>query len=424
MSKNSSIQSLRGMRNILPPTSSKLNRLKSTIGDMLQQFGYQPWDLPILEKTTLFQRSIGEETDVVSKEMYTFADRHGESITLRPEATAGVVRTVIEEGLLQQPQRLYVEGPMFRYERPQHGRYRQFTQISVEAFGFDGPLLDAELLIIGAHLFRELGFLEHLTLEINTIGQVEERRAFQTALVAYLQQHREHLDDDSIRRLERNPLRILDSKHPDVQKVLDNAPILFDFLGESSRTHFQSVCTLLESMGIAYHHNHRLVRGLDYYNHTVFEWTTDALGAQGTICAGGRYDGLVEQLGGKATPAAGFAFGIDRILLLTEQSNPISPPKPCAYAMILDERYAPNMLQLCNAIRCNLGVSVIFHPQITSLKSQMKKADQSGAQFALIIGEGEQQAGLVTIKNLHNGQQRQVRQDNIIHEIKQELDHD
>ncbi|MBV7434294.1 histidine--tRNA ligase [Cardiobacteriaceae bacterium TAE3-ERU3] len=407
MSKIEPIQSLRGMRNILPPESSKLFILKQIIAETLQQFGYQPWEIPVLEKTALFKRSIGEETDVVSKEMYTFNDRNDESITLRPEATAGVVRTMIEEGLLQQPQRLYVEGPMFRYERPQKGRYRQFTQISVEAFGFDDPALDAELIFIGAKLFERLGFLDQVQLEYNTIGTLEERREYQKALVIYLRQHIESLDEDSVRRLETNPLRILDSKNPQVQKVLDDAPVLDDFLGEASQEHFSRVCALLDELGIAYQRNKRLVRGLDYYNHSVFEWTTDALGAQGTICAGGRYDALVEQLGGKPTPAAGFAFGIDRILLLAEQQGQIKPESVLAYGIALGVEQQAPMMDLCARLRQQLNMKVVFHPQNQSMKAQMKKADQSGAIFAMIMGDGERAEGVVTLKNLRTGEQTQ-----------------
>ena len=410
MSKIDPIQSLRGMRNILPPESTKLFILKQIIAETLQQFGYQPWEIPVLEKTALFKRSIGEETDVVSKEMYTFNDRNDESITLRPEATAGVVRTMIEEGLLQQPQRLYVEGPMFRYERPQKGRYRQFTQISVEAFGFDDPALDAELIFIGAKLFERLGFLDQVQLEYNTIGTLKERHAYQIALVEYLRGHIDALDEDSVRRLETNPLRILDSKNKAVQSVLDGAPVLDDYLGESSQAHFAQVCALLDTLNIAYRRNPRLVRGLDYYNHSVFEWTTDALGAQGTICAGGRYDALVEQLGGKPTPAAGFAFGIDRILLLAEQKGQIVERPALVYGIAMGQEQQAEMMSLCARLRDELGSKIIFHPQNQSLKAQMKKADQSGATFAMIMGDGEREEGVITLKNLRNGEQKQYKE--------------
>lgn len=418
MSKVAPIQSLRGMRNILPPESTQLASLKKIIADTLQQFGYQPWELPLLEKTALFKRSIGEETDVVSKEMYTFDDRNGESITLRPEATAGVVRTMIEEGLLQQPQRLYVEGPMFRYERPQKGRYRQFTQVSVEAFGFDNAALDAELVLIGATLFKRLGFLDKVQLEYNTIGTLEERREYQKVLVSYLRNHVDALDEDSVRRLESNPLRILDSKNPAVQAVLDDAPVLDDYLGEESQNHFAHACQLLNALGIAYKRNPRLVRGLDYYNHSVFEWTTDALGAQGTICAGGRYDALVEQLGGKPTPAAGFAFGIDRILLLAMQGNSLDEVPVLAYCMALGDEQQAAVMQLCMKLRDQIDAPIMFHPQNQSLKAQMKKADQSGARFAIIMGESERESGMVTLKNLATGEQSQCDEAALIEQLK------
>lgn len=418
MGRENTIRSVRGMRNILPPQAEKLATLKQTIARTLQQFGYQPWDLPILERTELFQRSIGADTDVVSKEMYTFTDRNGDSLTLRPEGTAGVVRTMIEEGLLQQPQRLYIEGPMFRHERPQAGRYRQFTQISVEAFGFSDAALDAELIQIGATLFARLGFLEHITLEYNTIGTPAERQAYQRELVAYLRGHAQQLDDDSRRRLDTNPLRILDSKNDDVQRLLDAAPLLDDYLGADSKAHFARVTNLLDALGIKHQRNPRLVRGLDYYSHSVFEWTTDALGAQGTICAGGRYDGLIEQLGGKATPAAGFAFGIDRILLLSEQFADCEPEPILAYAIALGEAQQAGVMALCARLRETLDARIVFHPQEQSLKAQLKKADQSGAHFALIIGEGEQVEARISVKDLKAGEQRACTEPELIQLLK------
>ncbi|UJF23801.1 histidine--tRNA ligase [Suttonella sp. R2A3] len=415
MSNSAAIQSVRGMRTILPPESEKLAQLSTLVHEILSGFAYQPWSLPLLEKTALFQRTIGEETDIVAKEMYTFADRKGESLSLRPEATAGVVRAMIQEGLLQQPQRLFVEGPMFRYERPQKDRYRQFTQISVEAFGYASPALDVELMLIGDALFSRLGVREQVSLEINSIGQLDERRAYQADLVAYLTQHKDQLDDDSIRRLETNPLRILDSKNAQVQAVLEGAPLLEDALGEESRQHFKDVCAMLDALGVAYVINPRLVRGLDYYNHSVFEWTTQALGAQGTVCAGGRYDGLVEQLGGKPTPAAGFAFGIDRILSLAEQAKPFSPPTPLVYAIALESAQQTTVLSLCQSIRQAVpSARVVFHPEVQGMKSQMKKADRSGAHFALIVGEGEAAEGNVTMKNLTDGSQHTVAQADVV----------
>ena len=398
------IQSVRGMRDIVAPYSLQLERLHAVAHAVLQRYGYLPAQFPLLEKTGLFARTIGEETDIVSKEMYTFLDRNNESLTLRPEATAGVVRAMIENGLLQQMQRLYVEGPMFRYERPQKGRYRQFTQISVEAFGMAGAALDAELMAIGAALFRELGIYDKVALEINTIGLPEERRAFQQALVAYLGKHTEALDEDSRRRLTTNPLRILDSKNAGVQAVLDDAPVLADYLGDASQEHFATVKTLLDALGIAYRVNPRLVRGLDYYCHSVFEWTTTALGAQGTVCAGGRYDGLVEQLGGKPTPAAGFAFGVDRIALLAEEALWVDT-SPDVYAVATDAQWMPQLLAACEHLRGH-GLRVVVQSDVQSLKNQLKKADKSGARHVLIIGDDEAARDVLTLKTLASGEQQ------------------
>lgn len=399
-------QSVRGMRDIFPPYALQLERLHAITHTLLQRYGYLPAQTPLLEKTGLFARSIGEETDIVSKEMYTFADRNDESLTLRPEATAGLVRALIENGMLQQVQRLYVEGPMFRYERPQKGRYRQFTQISVEAFGMADPALDVELMAVSAALFRELGVYDKVTLEINSIGLPEERRTYQQVLVAYLQKHAQALDDDSKRRLTTNPLRILDSKDSGVQQILDDAPVLGDYLGEVSSAHFAKVKQLLDTLGIAYRENPRLVRGLDYYCHSVFEWTTTALGAQGTVCAGGRYDGLVEQLGGKATPAAGFAFGVDRIALLCEESLAVSAAAQ-VYAIAADAALMPELLKACEALRAS-GVRVVVQTEHQSLKNQLKKADKSGAAHALILGAEEAANAVFTLKTLASGEQRSL----------------
>ena len=399
------IQSLRGMNDVFPPEASHLQQLHDLIHAVLARYAYRPLQLPLLEQTGLFKRAVGEETDVVSKEMYTFCDRNDESITLRPEATAGVVRAMIQHGKLQQPQRVYAEGPMFRYERPQKGRSRQFSQVSVEAFGMAGAALDAELIAICADLFRRLGVLDLLTLELNTIGLAEERHAFQQALVAYLQNHLDALDDDSRRRLTTNPLRILDSKNPTVQQVLDGAPILDDYLGEASRNHFAQLCALLDALGIAWQRNPRLVRGLDYYCHTVFEWTTDALGAQGTVTAGGRYDGLIEQLGGKPTPAAGFAFGIERIMLLAQQRDIFHMPQPLVYAIATADAHLSLLLPLVQTLRAR-GLSVVAHNQIQPLKTQIRKADQEGAYYALIIGDDEAATHSAALKNLRDGSQQ------------------
>lgn len=403
------IQSLRGMNDILPPHSSKRARLLQIIRQLLQQFGYLPAELPLLEKTQLFKRTIGGETDIVSKEMYSFDDRNQESITLRPEATAGAVRAMIENGRLQQITRLFVEGPMFRYEKPQEGRSRQFTQVSVECFGLANPSLDAELIAIGHELFTQLNIREVVSLEINSIGLAAERKAYQAALVQFLSAHIEDLDEDSKRRLQTNPLRILDSKDAKTQEILNQAPLLHDYLGEESKAHFAQVCGILEKLGIAYHINPRLVRGLDYYCHTVFEWTTRELGAQGTICAGGRYDGLVEQLGGKATPAAGFAFGIERIFMLWENMRPMDMSYPDIYILATGiEEQAEAMRWAMEIRRARPDWQIIVHHQLQALKKQFAKADAAQAHFVLVFGSEEVQQGLATLKNLATGEQQQL----------------
>lgn len=403
------IQSLRGMNDILPPISAKRSQLLQKIRQLLQQFGYLPAELPLLEKTALFKRTIGGETDIVSKEMYSFDDRNQENITLRPEATAGAVRAVIENGLLQQVNRLFVEGPMFRYEKPQEGRSRQFTQVSVECFGLASASLDAELIAIGHELFSALGIHEFVTLEINSIGLASERKAYQAALVAFLNQHHEALDEDSKRRLSTNPLRILDSKDTNTQQILQQAPLLADYLGEQSQAHFALLCQLLEALGIAYRINPRLVRGLDYYCHTVFEWTTQELGAQGTICAGGRYDGLVEQLGGKPTPAAGFAFGIERIFMLWEKMQPIDEVRPDFYVLATGEaEQAVALTWAMQMRRARPEWQVVVHHQLQALKKQFAKADSAGARFALVFGSEEVAQSCATLKNLATGEQQQL----------------
>lgn len=400
------IQSIRGMRDILPPESDLREQLMNKIHHKLHQFGYLPADLPLLEKTALFQRTIGSETDVVTKEMYTFLDRSEESVTLRPEATAGAVRAIIEQGRAQQVQRLYVEGAMFRYERPQKGRYRQFSQVSVESFGVKSAAQDVELIQLAYELFQELGLISLVRLELNTIGLPEERQLFQKDLVAYLQNHRQELDEDSQRRLETNPLRILDSKDPQVQACLDAAPALLDYLGSESQQHFEQVTTLLNALDIPWRLNPRLVRGLDYYCHTVFEWTTDALGAQSAVCAGGRYDGLVEQLGGAATPAAGFAFGVDRILLLLEQNAIWQARRPLIYMVIASFAEQAMAMQWAAKLRQQFpDDAIVLHNDYQSLKNQFKKADKSGADFVLVFGEQERENQQVNCKDLQSGAQ-------------------
>lgn len=321
MAKN--IQAIRGMNDYLPEETALWQRIEGTLKQVLGSYGYSEIRLPIVEQTPLFKRAIGEVTDVVEKEMYTFEDRNGESLTLRPEGTAGCVRAGIEHGLLyNQEQRLWYIGPMFRYERPQKGRYRQFHQLGAEVFGLQGPDIDAELILLTARWWKALGIAEHVKLELNSIGSLEARANYRDALVAFLEQHVEVLDEDCKRRMYSNPLRVLDSKNPEVQALLNDAPRLSEYLDEESRAHFAGLCELLAQAGIPYTVNERLVRGLDYYNRTVFEWVTTSLGAQGTVCAGGRYDGLVEQLGGRATPAVGFAMGLERLVLLVQAVNP------------------------------------------------------------------------------------------------------
>lgn len=407
------ISSVRGMRTIYGAEALQYEALFEVIHEILHTHAYQPMHLPLLEKTRLFQRAVGEETDVVSKEMYTFNDRNDESLTLRPEATAGVVRAMIENGLLQQPQRVYAEGPMFRYERPQEGRYRQFYQVSVEAFGSASPVLDVELIGLCEALFQRLNIREMVTLEINTIGLAEERKKYQEALVTYLAQHQDKLDADSQRRLTTNPLRILDSKDPQTQALLNDAPILDDYLGEGSRRHFAEVCDLLRHLNIPFKRNSRLVRGLDYYNHTVFEWTTEALGAQGTITAGGRYDGLVEQLGGAPTPAMGFAFGVDRIALLAQKVGALKSASLAVYAMSNEMSAFPHLLTAVNGLRAK-GLSVYLSAEATPFKKQFAKADKSGAEFVLLVGEDEVKNSVYTLKNLRDGQQKTLNLDELL----------
>ena len=359
----------------------------------------------MVEKTALFKRSIGEVTDIVEKEMYTFDDRNGDSMTLRPEGTAGCVRAAIQQGLLTVPRRLWYAGPMFRYERPQKGRYRQFHQVGVESFGIDTPDMDAQLILLCARLWRQLGIADCVELQLNSIGSAQARRTYRAALVDYLQGHVDALDEDSQRRLLSNPLRILDSKSPDTQAVLDGAPTLEDFLDDESRTDFARLCELLQAAGVTYVINRRLVRGLDYYNKTVFEWVTDHLGAQGTVCAGGRYDGLVEQLGGKATPAVGFAMGMERlVLLLREQGVVADTAAVDVYVVAVGN--AAECLALVTTERVREAqpqLRIVQHTGGGSFKSQMKKADKSGARLALIWGEDEVAAQVVTIKSLREG---------------------
>ncbi|MDX1695941.1 MAG: histidine--tRNA ligase [Ketobacteraceae bacterium] len=398
------IKAIRGMNDILPQQAVTWRYLEDSVRRVLNSYGYGEIRLPIVEYTDLFKRSIGEVTDIVEKEMYTFEDRNGESLTLRPEGTAGCVRAGEEHGLLyNQVQRLWYTGPMFRYERPQKGRYRQFHQIGVETFGLQGPDVDAEVILMTARLWRELGLMDHVTLQLNSLGSNEARAAYKQGLVDYLSARRDQLDEDSLRRLESNPLRILDSKNPEMQALLADAPSLLDHLDEESRTHFEQLKAVLDQAGVRYEVNPRLVRGLDYYCKTVFEWVTDALGAQGTVCAGGRYDGLVEQLGGKPTPAVGFAMGIERLVLLLETLTDDSrfSNTPDFYIMGMGEAGQQQALLLAEKVREMLPQArVLTHCGGGKFKKQMKKADDSGARFALILGEEEIASQTVGVKFL------------------------
>ncbi|MDY6815371.1 MAG: histidine--tRNA ligase [Pseudomonadota bacterium] len=410
------IQAIRGMNDILPEQTPVWQFVETVVRRVLRQYGYQEIRMPIVEQTDLFRRSIGEVTDIVEKEMYTFEDRNGDSLTLRPEGTAGCVRAAEEHGLLfNQTRRLWYMGPMFRHERPQKGRYRQFHQIGVECFGMSGPDIDAELLILTARLWQALGLPGHTRLEINSIGTAESRRIYRSALVDYLSQYKPELDADSQRRLETNPLRILDSKDAGTRKILENAPRLDDYLDEESRAHFERLRELLDAAGIEYAVNPALVRGLDYYGKTVFEWITDSLGAQGTICAGGRYDGLVEQLGGKPTFAVGFAMGIERLILLLETLDLIPDhvnSNADVYVTAMGEGSVAQALALAEQLRNQLpDYVVVTHCGGGSFKSQMKKADKSGARYAVILGENEIAGGTAGLKPLRSDEsQREIPQ--------------
>ena len=404
------IQAVRGMNDILPADSSAWQYLEDVLRKVVHAYGFSEIRLPLLEKTELFKRSIGEVTDIVEKEMYTFEDRNGDSLTLRPEGTASCVRACMQHGLLHnQIQRLWYAGPMFRHERPQKGRYRQFHQVGVEAFGMAGPDIDAEMILMTARMWKYLE-LSDVTLQINSLGTPAARASYREALVAYLGDHADALDEDSTRRLASNPLRILDSKNPDMQALIGNAPSLPDYLDDESRAHFAGLCEMLEAAGVAYELNPRLVRGLDYYSKTVFEWVTDQLGAQGTICAGGRYDGLVEYLGGKPTPAFGFALGLERLLVLLQAGAAELPDSsPQVYMVMVGDKAARRGLVFADELRDSI-------PQLRlqlncgggSFKSQFKRADKSGARFALVIGDEEVEAQTVSLKPLREKAEQEV----------------
>jgi histidyl-tRNA synthetase len=410
--KAQALTAVKGMNDLLPPASAQWEWLEGKVRGLMARHAYRNLRTPIVEHTSLFVRGLGEVTDIVEKEMYSFEDRlNGEQLTLRPESTAGVVRAVVEHNMLYDGgKRLYYMGPMFRHERPQRGRYRQFHQIGAEALGFPGAELDAELILLAATLWQELG-LHDVRLELNSLGQPDERAAHRTALIAHLEAHADVLDEEAKRRLHSNPLRILDTKNPAMQAVVEAAPKLIDFLGEASLAHFSAVKGILDASGVAYRINPRLVRGMDYYNLTVFEFVTDRLGSQGTICGGGRYDYLIEQVGGKPAPAVGWALGVERVLeLLKEQGTLPEAVGPDVYAIVPDAAALPVVFKTIQILRAQ-GVSVQMHAAhgmaagegMGSMKSQFKKADGSGAQFALIFGGDELARGEVTLKSLRDG---------------------
>ena len=397
----SKVTAIRGMNDALPGASARWEQLEARVREWLRTYGYRNMRAPILEHTRLFTRGIGEVTDIVEKEMYSFTDSlNGESLTMRPEFTAGMVRAAIEHNLLyDRPQRVYAMGPVFRHERPQRGRYRQFHQIDVEALGLAGPDIDAELIVMVSRLWKLLGITD-VQLEINSLGQGDERAAHRAALIKHLEQHKDILDEDGLRRMYTNPLRVLDTKNPAMQAMADSAPKLFDFLGETSRAHFDGVCARLTDAGVPYRLNPRMVRGLDYYNLTVFEWVTDKLGAQATVCGGGRYDGLIELLGGKAAPAVGFAIGMERLLDLWGQYQPeVALPECEVYVVHQGDEAQRRAALLAESLR-DAGMSVIVHAGAASFKSQFKRADASAASIAVILGGDELAAGVASVKML------------------------
>lgn len=422
------IQAVKGMNDLLPVvqkdfklTAALWQAFEDVVALWTRSFGYSQIRTPMVEQTGLFVRSIGEETDVVGKEMYTFADSNDKlSLSLRPEGTASCLRAVVEHNLLyNNPQKLWYIGPMFRRERPQKGRYRQFHQVGVEALGFDGPDVDAELIAMSANLWERLGIREHLTLELNTLGNQQERAAHRTALIAYLQQHEAILDEDSRRRMHTNPLRVLDTKNPDLQAMANAAPRLTDYLGDESLAHYNTLKSMLDVLGIHYVENPRLVRGLDYYNLTVFEWTTDKLGSQATVCGGGRYNGLIEELGGKPAPAIGFALGIERLLLLVQEFGNLKVnAAPDIYVLHQGEGSSLTAMQNATILR-EAGLSVYLHCGDQSLKAQLKKADASGAAFAVIVAQEEMLNNTLTVKNLRTHEQQTVAANAVLQLIQQ-----
>jgi histidyl-tRNA synthetase len=409
------------MNDLLPDVVDRWRVVEEAAREVLLAYGYREIRLPIVEKSELFARSIGSLTDIVEKEMYSFEDRSGDNLTLRPEGTAGCVRAGIENGFLHnQIQRLWYAGPMFRHERPQKGRYRQFHQIGVEAFGIESPDVDAELILMCVRLWRKLG-LEGLTLQINSLGTLAARTEYRRELLLYLETKRDRLDEDSLRRLDKNPLRILDSKNPDMQGVIAEAPSLMDHLDDDSRKHFERLREYLTQADVSFTVNPRLVRGLDYYTRTVFEWTTDRLGAQAAVCAGGRYDGLVEQLGGRPAPAAGFAVGLERLVELLAQQEEAHGVRPQAYLVLLGEAAEKQGMALAERLR-DVGVRIELNCGAGSLKAQLKRADRSGARFALILGDEEVKIGSVAVKDLRQAEsQESVTQAAVADYLKQKI---
>jgi len=415
------LRTVRGMHDVLPPESAAWQWLEGEIRALMAAYGYAEIRTPLIERTELFKRSIGEVTDIVEKEMYTFLDRNGDSLSLRPEKTASCVRAGIENGLLHnRTQRLWYIGPMFRHERPQKGRYRQFHQFGIETFGMAGPDIDLEILLLGERLWRRLGLASGVTLEINSLGTPESRARYREQLVEHFSSWREHFEEHEHRRLAENPLRLLDSKNPALAEAISTAPELTDTLDDQSRSHFEWIRSGLDAVGVAYRVNPRLVRGLDYYTGTVFEWVTDRLGAQGTVCAGGRYDGLVEQLGGRQTPAAGFALGLERLLALLEGEGLVPPPPaPHACMVPVGDAAAATGLRLAEALRDELPwLRLETLCGGGSLKSLLRRADRSGAELALILGPDEQAAERVTVKDLRgDAPQRSVAQAQLGNEL-------
>jgi len=425
----SKVTAIRGMNDAIPGASARWEQLEAIVRDWLHAYGYRNMRTPILEHTRLFTRGIGEVTDIVEKEMYSFTDSlNGESLTMRPEFTAGMVRAAIEHNLLyDRSQRVYAMGPVFRHERPQRGRYRQFHQIDVEALGMAGPDIDAEMIVMAARLWKLLGITD-VRLEINSLGQAPERAAHRAALITHLEQHKDFLDEDGLRRMYTNPLRVLDTKNPAMQDMANAAPRLFDFLGPESRSHFDAVCARLDDAGISYQLNTRMVRGLDYYNLTVFEWITDSLGAQATICGGGRYDGLIELLGGKPAPAVGFAIGMERLIDLWGQMQPdLAAPAECdVYIVQQGDEAQRRAAVLAEALR-NEGISVIVHAGSGSFKSQFKRADASQAKIAVILAGDELEMGVASVKMMRqsavsdDAMQQQVPLDNLVAFLKDKV---